>query len=85
MRRASIALMTLLLAASMAACGWGPTATRESAAATTGTAAQPSKAPIQTSKLPRGGEPVRLDPARFTAQIDNPYWPMVPGSRWIYA
>jgi hypothetical protein len=83
LRRASIALMTLLLAASMAACGGGRTATRQSAA-TTGTTARPSKAPTQTSTLPRGGEPVRLDPARFTAQIDNPYWPMAPGSRWVY-
>ena len=85
MRRASIALMTLLLAAAVAACSGGRTANQGSSAAATGTTAQPSKAPTQTSKLPHGGEPVRLDPARFTAQIDNPYWPMVPGSRWIYA
>jgi hypothetical protein len=35
-------------------------------------------------RLPRGAEPVRLDPADFTTRIDNPYWPMTPGSRWIY-
>ena len=34
--------------------------------------------------LPRGAEPVRLDPADFSARIDNPYWPMAPGSRWVY-
>jgi hypothetical protein len=34
--------------------------------------------------LPRGSEPVTLDPADFTAQIDNPYWPMRPGSTWVY-
>jgi hypothetical protein len=34
--------------------------------------------------LPRGAEPVRLDPAEFSPRIDNPYWPMAPGSRWIY-
>jgi hypothetical protein len=28
--------------------------------------------------------PVLLDPARFTTRIDNPYWPMRPGSRWTY-
>lgn len=27
---------------------------------------------------------MRLDPAQFTTQIDNPYWPMAPGSRWVY-
>jgi hypothetical protein len=34
--------------------------------------------------LPRGAEPVELDPSRFTTRIDNPYWPMVPGRRWVY-
>jgi hypothetical protein len=34
--------------------------------------------------LPRGSEPVDLDPAGFTTRIDNPYWPMAPGDRWVY-
>ena len=34
--------------------------------------------------LPVGAEPVELDPAEFSAEIDNPYWPMRPGSRWVY-
>jgi hypothetical protein len=34
--------------------------------------------------LPQGSEPVELGPAHFTTEIDNPYWPMRPGSRWIY-
>jgi hypothetical protein len=33
---------------------------------------------------PRGGERVNLVPSQFTTRIDNPYWPMRPGSRWIY-
>jgi hypothetical protein len=37
-----------------------------------------------TTDLPQGAEPVVLDPADFTTEIDNPYWPMAPGSRWIY-
>ena len=36
------------------------------------------------SELPTGSEPVELDPAEFTTEIDNPYWPMSPGSRWVY-
>jgi hypothetical protein len=28
--------------------------------------------------------PATLDPARFTTLIDNPFWPMTPGSRWVY-
>jgi hypothetical protein len=36
------------------------------------------------SELPRGAEPVELDPREFTTEIDNPYWPMSPGTRWTY-
>jgi hypothetical protein len=34
--------------------------------------------------LPQGGEPVTLDPANFTTKIDNPWFPMSPGTRWEY-
>jgi hypothetical protein len=34
--------------------------------------------------LPQGSDPVTLDPADFVAQIDNPYFPMAPGAKWIY-
>ena len=34
--------------------------------------------------LPKGSEPVTLDPSRFSTKIDNPWWPMRQGSRWIY-
>ena len=37
-----------------------------------------------SSGLPQGGEPFELDPANFVAGIDNPYWPMKPGSTWTY-
>jgi hypothetical protein len=35
-------------------------------------------------RLPQGSERVKLDPADFTTSIDNPYWPMAPGNRWVY-
>jgi len=35
--------------------------------------------------LPQGSEPVKLDPADFSSNIDNPYWPMRPGSKWVYS
>ena len=38
-----------------------------------------------SSGLPQGSESVELDPAEFTAEIDNPYWPMSVGSRWVYS
>ena len=34
--------------------------------------------------VPTGDEPVALDPAVFVTRIDNPYWPLAPGSRWVY-
>ena len=41
-------------------------------------------AAVQRAGLPRGGEPVTLDPAAFTTTIDNPWWPMRPGARWVF-
>ena len=35
------------------------------------------------SALPQGAEQVELDPADFTTDIDNPYWPMARGNRWV--
>jgi hypothetical protein len=37
-----------------------------------------------TQNLPQGRERVDLNPADFTTRIDNPYWPMKPGRRWVY-
>ena len=37
-----------------------------------------------SSSLPEGSKPAKLDPSRFTTQIDNPYWPMQPGAHWVY-
>jgi len=36
------------------------------------------------SGLPKGAEPMELDPGDFTTEIDNRYWPMKPGTRWTY-
>jgi hypothetical protein len=43
-----------------------------------------ASSPSAGSKLPTGADPVNLDPADFSANITNPYWPMKPGTRWIY-
>ncbi|MGW2094232.1 hypothetical protein [Promicromonospora sukumoe] len=34
--------------------------------------------------LPQGDEPADLDPADLTTEIDNEYWPMEPGTQWVY-
>lgn len=41
-------------------------------------------AAARPAPLPQGSEVVDLDPAQFTTDIDNRYWPMRPGSRWVY-
>ncbi len=37
-----------------------------------------------TCIVPRGGERVDLAASQFTTRIDNPWWPMRPGSSWVY-
>src|SRR5262249_5731681 len=37
-----------------------------------------------TTRLPRGSEPVKIDPSDFSPNIDNRQWPMTTGSRWVY-
>src|SRR5688572_10116799 len=45
---------------------------------------RPSRATAPGNGLPRGAAPIELDPADFTTEIDNPYWPMEVGTRWTY-
>jgi hypothetical protein len=47
-------------------------------------AAAHARTPTDGSPLPQGSEPVTLDPADFSATIDNRRWPMTVGSRWVY-
>ena len=91
MRRALLALTVAFLLAATAACsGGGSKATDQPAASPTspanpaGQASRPPAQRQQASKLPKGSQPVHLDPAKFSSDIDNPYWPMKPGSRWVY-
>ena len=65
------ALLLIAAAVGLAACGGDEApATAESVDSSAG--------------LPQGSEPVELDPGDFTTEIDNPWWPMSPGSRWVY-
>jgi hypothetical protein len=38
----------------------------------------------KASRFPQGSDPVNLNPADFSANIDNHRWPMTVGSRWVY-
>jgi hypothetical protein len=66
----------LLIATLLGACGEDP----QAPAAKRTTTAEGS----DRFDLPQGGEAVELDPSEFTTAIDNPYWPMEPGTRWMY-
>jgi hypothetical protein len=37
-----------------------------------------------STSLPQRDEPAELDAGDFVARIDHPYWPMAPGSSWVY-
>jgi hypothetical protein len=60
----------------LAGCGGGSEPSAQATRPTSSAAAQ--------SALPKGSEPFELDPSEFRTEIDNPYWPMTPGSRWVY-
>jgi hypothetical protein len=49
-----------------------------------GAESRPASTVPAAPKLPTGADPVKLDPAEFTSDITNPYWPMKPGTRWTY-
>jgi hypothetical protein len=72
------ALLTIVAVASLAAAGCGSSDAGD-------TRAQPSQSAQAARDLPQGDEPVDLEPANFTTNIDNRYWPMVPGTRWTYS
>ena len=46
-----------------------------------GVAASPATA---ATPLPQGSEPVQLDPAKFSTRVVYPYFPLIPGDRYVY-
>jgi hypothetical protein len=75
-RLTSTALAITLSAGALGSCSSGPSKKSSPPTATTSAA--------DAVQLPQGDAPVHLDPADFTTDIDNPYWPMAPGTRWTY-
>ena len=84
-RNGIVIIMAAATVLGVAACGGdgkGPSG-NSGAGAPTATAT-----PIADSSnrgLPQGSEPSVLDPKDFSTTIDNPYWPMTPGSTWVYS
>jgi hypothetical protein len=77
----------LVLAATLAFAGCTSSADAPSPANSTspvGLESLPESGRATQPSLPKGPDPVNLDPANFSADITNPYWPMKPGTRWIY-
>ena len=62
--------------------GWGVALAAVGALAASGCGGAVG-APREGTALPRGSESVTLDPADFTVDITNRYWPMRPGDQWI--
>ena len=79
MRLTAVTLVIAAILAAAVACG-SDNDEHARGTASGATDREGSEAP----PLPQGSEPVELDPADFTSEIDNPYWPMEPGARWIY-
>jgi len=63
-------------AVAVAACGCGSSANETTS--TTPSAPVSELAPIHGKYAPR------IDPAKFVARVDNPYWPLEPGTAYHY-
>jgi hypothetical protein len=88
MNRERLHALPLLLAATLICAGCtsdqdGPSVTNPGQPSPPAVDSPPAS-PLPGPKLPTGADPVTLDPADFSADITNPYWPMKPGTRWIY-
>jgi hypothetical protein len=77
MRKLLITTASGIALAALAGCGGEES--NSSTAPAPGTDTAPA-----TSSLPQGSEPFEIVPAGFTTEIDNPWWPMKPGSRWVF-
>jgi hypothetical protein len=74
--RTGIALTSLAAALALAACGGGGDGSSSTTSSSSGGG--------ESALPPPGGEPANLNPADFTTEITNPYWPMKPGDKWVY-
>jgi hypothetical protein len=81
--RRTMPFLAIALACSLSlVAGCGSDGDDKGSSTTTTTGSKTTSA--VSAGLPQDGEPVKLDPADFTTKIDNPYWPMPKGARWVY-
>ena len=71
-------VVALAIAPLAASCGSQDRSKSPSASRTAGAASAAGQG------LPQAGDPVDLSSKGLTTRIDNPYWPMAPGNRWVY-
>jgi hypothetical protein len=77
-KRTMAAVAAIAIATGLSACvGSGSSGGTQPAEGGTSTAPA-------TAVLPVDGKPFPIDPSEFTTEIDNPYWPMKPGSQWVF-
>ena len=89
MQRHTATFAVLTGCALLATAGCFGTSSQSGSSSGAASASAPSPRPATSPAasevdLPQGGEPVDLDPSDFTTRIDNPWWPMKPGTRWTY-
>jgi hypothetical protein len=72
MRIATTAFLVLL------AAGCGSSGGGRTAATATGHFSAPALAPVRRPYAPK------IDPSNFVAHVDNPLWPLAPGTRFVY-
>src|SRR5215203_6073178 len=48
-----------------------------------GSSGDDSDSAAATNTFPQSNEPANLDPTDFTTQVDNPYFPLPVGARWV--
>ena len=82
-------LIGIFLSATLFTSACGPNASAgndqsSSASSSASASGSSSAASASQGSLPQDGETVKLDPADFTTNIDNPYWTMSPGDKWVY-
>ncbi len=82
MNRGAAGIAAILLPAVLAGCGSDRGSDRASdSGRTDDPAVGMSDGP---PALPRSDEPYELDPADLTPEVTNPWFPLEPGTRWIY-